>query len=393
MKRILVWDIPTRLFHWLLAGSFVLAWLTGESDQWLSVHAFFGYLMLGLIVFRLIWGFAGGHYARFTSFKYGPLAGYAYLRQILSGQAARHVGHNPAGSQAIFLLLALGVAVGLTGIFTLGGEERQGVAAVMTSIATGRMFKEAHEITATLMLLVVIGHLAGVAVESWLHKENLPRSMLTGTKVAELDAPVSRSHAPIGILLLLAVAAFAGGWFAYALPQSVKEYLPPSLADAAAPPVAFVGAKLPDDPTWREECGSCHLAFHPNLLPAGSWRRIMAEQDMHFGADLALDATTHQALLTFMERNAAEKSPTEAAFKILRSLGNGATPLRITETPYWIKKHKEVAAADWLLPQVKSKANCAACHLDAEAGTFEDAAMRIPQSAIGRADKPAPLAR
>ncbi len=62
MKRILVWDVPTRLFHWLLVISFAGAWLTSESDEWLSPHAFFGYLMLGLIGFRLIWGVAGGHY-------------------------------------------------------------------------------------------------------------------------------------------------------------------------------------------------------------------------------------------------------------------------------------------------------------------------------------------
>lgn len=62
MNRILVWDVPTRLFHWLLVVSFTGAWLTSESDEWLSPHAFFGYLMLGLIGFRLIWGVAGGHY-------------------------------------------------------------------------------------------------------------------------------------------------------------------------------------------------------------------------------------------------------------------------------------------------------------------------------------------
>jgi len=70
MKRILIWDVPTRLFHWLFAISFAAAWLSSESDRWLSIHTFCGYLMLGLIGFRLIWGMAGGHYARFSTFKY-----------------------------------------------------------------------------------------------------------------------------------------------------------------------------------------------------------------------------------------------------------------------------------------------------------------------------------
>ena len=89
MQRILVWDIPTRLFHWLFVTSFAGAWLTGASDEWLSVHAFFGYLMLGLIGFRLIWGVAGGHYARFTSFAYSPMQGLAHLGKVISGTVTR----------------------------------------------------------------------------------------------------------------------------------------------------------------------------------------------------------------------------------------------------------------------------------------------------------------
>src|SRR3989304_271504 len=133
MKRILVWDVPTRLFHWLLAISFAAAWLPSEDDRQLSVHTFFGYLMLGLIGFRLIWGVAGGHYARFTSFLYSPTSGLAYLRQALSGSGASYLGHNPAGSQAVYLLLALGLAVCISGLFTQGGEEQQGAAAGLVS--------------------------------------------------------------------------------------------------------------------------------------------------------------------------------------------------------------------------------------------------------------------
>jgi hypothetical protein len=104
----------------------------------------------------------------------------------------------------------------------------------------------------------------------------------------------------------------------------------------------------------------------------------MAEQNQHFGADLAFDAPTSAALLAFMTENSADRHQTEPATKIDLSLKSAAVPLRITETPYWVKKHRAIAATDWQLPQVKSKANCAGCHLDAEAGTFEDAAMRMP---------------
>jgi cytochrome b len=379
MNRILVWDIPTRLFHWLLATSFAVAWLTSESDQWLSVHTFFGYLMLGLIGFRLIWGVTGGHYARFVSFAFSPKAGLIYVRGMWARSAARYVGHNPAGSQAVFLLLLLGLSVCLTGVFTQGGEEQQSVAAGALNIAAGTMIKNAHEFTATLMLLLVLGHLAGVAIESWLHKENLPLSMMTGRKLAPDGSPTSGSYRLAGGLLLAAVAGFGVWWFFYALHEPIEKSLGHDDIAAEGLHVAFIGRKLPNDPKWRDECGSCHLAFHPNLLPSRSWQKLMAEQANHFGSDLALDSATSADLLAFLVKNAAETSSTEAAFRINTSVKPDSTPMRITETPYWVDKHSDIADSDWHLPQVKSKANCAACHLDAEAGTFEDAAMRIPR--------------
>ena len=376
-QRVLVWDVPTRLFHWLLAISFAAAWLTSEKDEWLSVHTFFGYLMLGLIMFRLTWGVAGGHYARFTSFLYSPMAGLSYLRQVISGGGARHIGHNPAGSQSVYLLIALGLVVVITGLFTQGGEEHHGAIIDLVDIATAKIFKEGHEIAATLMLLLVFGHLAGVIMESWLHKENLPRSMVTGTKDAPKGTPTSKPYRPVGILLLVAATTFGGWWFSYALHEPIEGFFGFEDGDQEVQEVAFVGPKLADDKKWREECGSCHLAFHPNLLPIRSWQKMMAEQEKHFGTDLALDDATSKALLDFSVSNAAENSDREAAFKINRSIKAGDTPLRVTETPYWVKKHEGIAEAVWRLPKVKSKANCAACHLDAEAGTFEDAAMRI----------------
>ena len=379
MKRILIWDAPTRLFHWLFAISFAVAWLTSESDQWLSVHTFSGYLMLGLIGFRLIWGVAGGHYARFAAFLYSPMTGLAYLRQALSGGGARYIGHNPAGSQAVYLLLALGMTVCITGLFTQGGEEQHGAAAGLVSIAVGKILKASHEIMATLMLLLVFWHLAGVAMESWLHQENLPRSMVAGMKDAPDDAPASKPYRWVGALMLAAVMAFGGWWFFYALHQPMETHLGYQAAVQDVPHVAFVGPKLPDNAKWREECGSCHLAFHPSLLPARSWEKMMAEQDRHFGTNLALDDATSKELLAFLVNNAAEGSSREAAFKINRSIKPETTPLRITETPYWVDKHHEISETDWRLPKVKSKVNCAACHLDAEAGTFEDAAMHTPR--------------
>jgi cytochrome b len=379
MQRTLIWDIPTRLFHWLLALSFAGAWLTSESDPWLSVHAFLGYLMLGLVAFRVVWGVLGTHYARFSSFWFGPKAAWAYLRQALAGKAERHVGHNPTGSLAIYLLLALTLVVGFTGVFTLGAEEQQGVVAGWFGITQGKAIKSLHEFSANLMLLLVLGHLAGVVVESFLHKENLARAMLNGVKLTATGEPSGRPRWIVAMLMLALVVAFAFWWFFYALHTPIEKQLNQPVGSLKTADVAFVGPKLADNAKWRDECGSCHLAFHPSLLPSRSWVRIMTEQGQHFGADLALDASTVAALLTFMTENSAERHVTEPATKIDLSVKTDVAPLRITETPYWIKKHRDIASADWQSPKVKSKSNCAACHLDAEAGTFEDAAMQLPK--------------
>lgn len=359
--KILVWDIPTRLFHWTLALGFTGAWLSSDSDEWLGVHVFCGYWVLALVIFRLVWGFIGTHYARFESFPFAPKAAIAYLGDVFRHRAERHIGHNPAGSLAIYGLLGLALAIGVTGILTLGGEEQHGIAAGWISFEQGEMFKELHEGLAVAMLLLVIGHITGVVVESKLHRENLAASMVTGIKLTD-DAtpqPTAKPHALLAMVMAAAMLGLGGWWFTTQVP--------------------FKGAQLPDNAQWREECGSCHVAYYPALLPSRSWGRVMAEQGKHFGTDLALDPATSAAIVGFLKANAAEKHATEAGYKIDRSLQPHAVPLRITETPYWRKKHHDIQETVWQSPKVKSKANCDACHSDAKAGTFEDGAMQLPR--------------
>lgn len=382
MQRTLIWDLPTRLFHWALAASFALAYITSDGDRWRSVHVFFGYLILGLVVFRLMWGVAGSHFSRFNSFWFGPKQALDYLKQVLARTAPRHVGHNPTGSLAIYVLLALAVVVGITGILTLGGDEQQGLAAGFFSFSQIKLIKKLHELFANGMLLVVFGHIAGVVVESVLHKENLARAMVTGFKMADSETPKAKQNKAIASLMLVSMLGFAGWWFYYAIDRTIEGQKTHVVDDANKSEdlhVKFVGKAPPDNAQWREECGSCHGVFYPALLPARSWEKIMADQAQHFGTDLALDDATTKAVLAFMVANSAEKHRIEAGFKIEHSVAPDTTPIRITETPYWVKKHREIAASDWANPLVKSKSNCSACHVDADVGTYEDAAMRIPK--------------
>lgn len=363
--RVAVWDVPTRLFHWLFAASFAVAWLTHEHDRYLDVHVIAGYTFIGLLLFRLIWGFVGGRYARFRHFAHHWTVARDYAIATLRGTAPRYLGHNPAGAWAIFTMLGLGLLVSVTGLFTLGGEEGQGVFAGWLTFRAGEVFHDLHETSAIAMLVLVAAHVTGVAFESWRHRENLAAALVTGYKRG--PGAHSRTYGHIGVLLMVVVLiATAMQLVDYARATPEKPYVP------------FTDPALPDNATWRSECGSCHLAFHPTLLPARSWDTLLSDQKNHFGDDLSLEPAVIAELLDFARRHAAESALTEAAWKINRSVPAQDAPLRITETAYWKRKHRAIQGEVWSAPVVRTRANCAACHQDAERGTFEDAAMHLP---------------
>jgi cytochrome b len=192
-----VWDLPVRVFHWTLAGCFVGAYALSDSERWRNVHALLGYTVLGLIGFRLLWGFIGTRHARFGSFAYGPLAALRYLRDELSGRAQRFIGHNPAGSWAVYGMLLLGVATGVTGYLTLNEIGGEG-------------FEEVHEACANAWLLLVVAHVLGVVFSSVLQRENLARAMVTGRKRGAPEGTEPRSLRGLGLALAAAVVGFWG---------------------------------------------------------------------------------------------------------------------------------------------------------------------------------------
>lgn len=359
-RKVRVWDAPTRLFHWVLAGGFVVAWLTRE-DRWLHVHAFVGYLVLALLLFRLVWGVSGSRHARFGSFLYRPGEALNYLHDLVDRRAARHYGHNPAGSWAIYLLLLLGLVLTATGVMVQGGEENHGPLAGLLSYRDSILPRQLHAVVAWSLLGLVALHLLGVLVESLAHRENLAWSMISGYKPKRKTTESVPAHRGTAGIMILAMLAAAGTWF---IPIKQGE-LP-------------FKSRLPDNPAWRSECGDCHLAYYPSLLPARSWQWLSERQSDHFGEDLALDPVTLEEIRAFLTSNSADQELTESGFKTALSLPDTETPLRITSTPYWKAKHSEIPDSAWRSGQVQGRGDCAACHQDARAGSFEDAAMRIP---------------
>jgi len=196
-RRILVWDLPVRIFHWLLVLGFAGAFLTAESERWRLVHVTLGYTVAGLVAFRVLWGLVGTRHARFASFVRSPKAVLRYLASLLGGRPEPYVGHNPAGALAIVALLALALAVTSSGWATysdMGGE----------------WLEELHEGGANAMLALVGVHIAAVVLSSLLHCENLVRAMVDGRKRGTPDDAIRSPRILLGVLLLAAVLGFWG---------------------------------------------------------------------------------------------------------------------------------------------------------------------------------------
>ena len=195
--QIRVWDAPTRVFHWLLVLSFAGAYLTSESERWSLVHITLGYTLGGLITFRLIWGFVGTRYARFTSFVKGPSEVLQYAKSMATLKPKHFVGHNPLGAVAIVLLIVSGIAIVVTGYAAFNEIGEEWVA-------------ELHEVASHIMLILVGIHIVGVIAASWLHKENLARAMVNGFKQGKAADGISRVWVSVAVVL---VAAVLGFWY------------------------------------------------------------------------------------------------------------------------------------------------------------------------------------
>jgi cytochrome b len=191
------WDLPTRLFHWTLAGLFAGAFAIGEwADErspTFAIHMLLGLVLVAAIAFRLVWGFIGSRHARFSSFLYSPAALLGYLKDALARRDQRYAGHNPGSSWAIYGLVLLPLLLVTTGLLSQPKNE---------------LFEEVHEVLGKVMLAAVIAHLAGLAFHTWRHRENIGLSMITGKRLGEPGQAIGSSH-PVAALVFVALMA---GW-------------------------------------------------------------------------------------------------------------------------------------------------------------------------------------
>ena len=194
-KAILVWDFPTRIFHWTLAVCFAGAMITQDMESLRLVHNTCGYTMLGLVAFRIIWGIIGTRHARFSSFVPSPKRVIAYVKGLITKKPIHTVGHNPLGALDVIVILSLLIGVATSGIMLDGGFQEE-------------FFEEVHEVLANLLLLVIGVHVTGVLFSSFTHKENLIKSMISGYKIGDASEGIRRTFWWLGLAMILAIGYF-----------------------------------------------------------------------------------------------------------------------------------------------------------------------------------------
>ena len=174
------WDPLVRVFHWSLVFFFLLAFIT--EDDWLNLHVQAGYAVTFLIGFRLLWGLVGTRNARFMSFVKSPRVVLTYLKGMLSLKAPHYLGHNPLGAAMVIALLLGIVLVSITGMAIIAPEGNGPLAGTFFSTLSGDWMEDVHEFFANFTLLMVLIHVSGVVVSSFLEGENLVKAMVTGRK-------------------------------------------------------------------------------------------------------------------------------------------------------------------------------------------------------------------
>ncbi|MDE2597431.1 MAG: cytochrome b/b6 domain-containing protein [Sphingomonadales bacterium] len=208
-NTVAVWDLPTRLFHWLLAGLFAFSWFSAENGL-MDWHRISGETLVGLLAFRLVWGFVGGSTARFASFVASPGKALAYLR----GGGTAAAGHNPLGAWsviALLLLIAVQVGTGLFSVDTDGLES--GPLSYLVSFEAGRKAAGVHHLAFNLTLLLVILHVAAILFYRVVKRRNLVTPMITGRDGELPPGTPGLIAAPISRFAIVAALAAILAWY------------------------------------------------------------------------------------------------------------------------------------------------------------------------------------
>ncbi|MBT1450998.1 cytochrome b/b6 domain-containing protein [Glaciecola sp. XM2] len=204
MNQVKVWDVPTRLFHWALVGVFVFQYVTAEwLDDAMQLHFYGGYVALGILLFRVIWGFVGSYHARFANFVHSPATAFAYA----NGSSQQYLGHNPLGGYSVLAILAVMLTQTISGLFMTDDIFLDGPYHGALGDVTDDIMNFLHHNAISVMYALIALHLFAIAWYSIRKKQKLIGAMVHGNK-EQTDAKITdvQTHWLRFIVVVVAVS-------------------------------------------------------------------------------------------------------------------------------------------------------------------------------------------
>jgi cytochrome b len=207
-RRVPIWDLATRLFHWLVVALIAAAYVTWRLN-WMEWHARIGEAVLALVLFRLLWGFFGSDSARFGSFLASPGRAARHLATFLKREPDRQVGHNPAGGWMVLLFIGLMLGETLSGLYVMNDVADEGPLTEVTPARIADAITALHGLLWDALLAAVALHLAAILLYAVAKRQNLVRPMISGWKTLPASVPAPRLAGSLRALVLLGVSAAA----------------------------------------------------------------------------------------------------------------------------------------------------------------------------------------
>ncbi len=348
-----IWTFVNRFLHYFLILTFALAYLCADIDAWIYFHCVFGILFGAGVLLRIVWGFVGTKHSLFRDFNFRGIL--EYLLSIF-GEKKHYVGHNPASSLAIVLMFVLGLGTMLSGMLQYGAEEQGGIFGYLFfEYNHFEAFEDLHAFCANALLGVIIIHICGSLIDKFINKNDALDSMISGYKRTIREESVALNYAQ-KILFV--------GYLVFLFVLLVYLLFPNNVLLRSSTRNIFAQEILRE---YTKECGSCHIAYAPYLLPKSAWDSMMSDLENHFGEDASLEQESHTIILAFLNQYSSDFVETKISSKIAKEPQN---IVAITKYPYWEAAHQDINPALFETQAIKSKANCQTCHKDAESGIF-----------------------
>lgn len=377
--HVYVWPVYTRIIHWLIVSSFTLSFIFSLKENLLNLHVAIGIIFGLMLVYRILWGFIGPHYARFSDFQLSlDKLKFYFVEKVQNRWREIPAGHNPASSWFTLIVLFLGSIISITGLLLYGIQEGKGYLGFLNDEYYMYMFilSDIHIYASYTLLVWVIIHISGVLVEQFYHKTEMVFAMVSGYKKAKgEDSKTGKYKSGLTwIFLIISAMVFFVSIDGRNNPFVVSKYTQHDYKHES-----FV---------YYSECGSCHAPYPPFMLPDTSWERIRGGLSNHFGEEISptmkkgenrISLNDQTVAFNFLNKHSADKSTREMSVKVMKSLDGARGRKSITKIKYWKDAHANIPIEVFKSEKIKRKANCFACHKNFEKGMMEDIDIKIPR--------------